>query len=105
MPSDPFYRSQPWRRLRAITLRDFPACQVPGCPQPSSHVDHVQTRRQSPHRELDPSNVQALCVSHHSSKTAQADGGFGNRRGVAVLRVKGCDANGVPLDPSHRWRS
>src|ERR1700733_12938503 len=103
--SDPFYWSKPWRQLRDATLRAHPHCQVPGCPNRSDHVDHVESRRLAPARELDPTNVTAVCKPHHSSKTAQEDGGFGNPRRKAVLRVKGCDANGVPLDPAHRWRS
>lgn len=101
MSADPFYRTPAWQRARAHVLHRNPICQWPACRHPSSHVDHIQSRRDAPARELDESNLQALCRAHHSSKTAQADGGFGNRKGVVVVR--GCDAAGNPIDPNHRW--
>lgn len=105
MPSDPFYTSTVWRELRASVLRQRPVCEVAGCGKRASHVDHRQTRRVRPDLALVVSNLSALCHGHHSSKTAQSDGGFGHKRGgVAKLRVVGCDADGNPLDPGHRWR-
>ena len=102
----PFYRSAEWRAFRARILRHRQGvCAVPGCPRRATHVDHLDPVRTAPSRALDPLNVQALCHAHHSAKTAGADGGFGNPRGGgAPLRVKGCDADGVPLDPRHPWR-
>lgn len=93
MPGDPFYWSKPWRALRARTLRDNPVCQSPACRLPSSHVDHIQTRRQAPKRELDPTNVMAFCASCHNAKTARHDGGYGNARKAPVER----DADGWPV--------
>jgi len=39
-------------------------------------------------------NLQSLCHSCHSIKTARDHG-----KNVAM----GCDLNGMPLDPSHPW--
>ncbi len=44
-------------------------------------------------------NLQLLCHSCHSRKTAQADGGFGNNPGL----TPGCDVDGKPTDPRHWW--
>ena len=71
-----FYASPPWRRLRALVLAQHPVCQA--CDrQPSKHVDHIQSRRSAPRRQLDPTNMRALCPGCHGHKTATVDGGFG----------------------------
>lgn len=99
--TDPFYRSKEWRALRAAVLRRDPICRTPGCTRPSTHVDHNTPRARggSDH----PSNLVGRCASCHSAKTAAADGGFGNKRRDRAP-VKGCDADGLPLDPGHWWR-
>lgn len=103
MPGDPFYQSPEWRAFRKAYLRDHPTCQVLGCGKKAGHLDHIIARARGG-APLDRSNVQGLCHSHHSSKTAQADGGFGNRRKDAPsLTVPGCAADGRPLDPTHPW--
>lgn len=95
MPGDPFYWSKPWRALRARTLANNQVC---ACGGRTSRVDHIQTRRQAPSRELDPTNLIAMCEPCHNAKTARHDGGFGNQ-----VRMRGCDASGRPLDPNHHW--
>lgn len=102
MARDPFYNTAEWRNLRARYLAAHPVCEVPGCGEKSSHVDH-RLPIKAGGAKTDRRNLQALCHSHHSSKTAQGDGGFGNRRKVVKLRVKGADVNGWPLDPEHHW--
>lgn len=42
------------------------------------HVDHIVPRENG--GTDDESNLQTLCASHHSRKTATQDGGFGRRR-------------------------
>ena len=104
MSSDPFYWSVAWRQFRARILDQRPTCEVPGCTEKATQVDHVVTRAQDRSRELDPTNVQALCRRHHSSKTFQVDGAFGRRiKRPEDFRPRGCDANGIPMG-SHRWR-
>ena len=39
-------------------------------------------------------NLQPLCASCHSVKTARDNG-----KNVSM----GCDINGMPLDPTHPW--
>ena len=104
--SDPFYTTPEWRALRATVLQQRPVCEVPGCGRKAKHVDHRMTRRQRPDLALAPSNMMALCWGCHSRKTTAADGGFGNKpKAGYVLRAVGCDANGLPLDPNHHWRT
>ncbi len=91
--SDRYYRSAEWRALRAAVLRPDPICRTPGCERPSQHVDHIVPRRQGGSDTM--GNLRGLCASCHSTVTRQ-----GNAK---PLRVKGCDASGMPLDPSHPW--
>ena len=70
-----FYSSPAWRRVRAIVLRDQPACQ---CGQPSTEVDHKISRRERPDLALVRSNLEAKCKTCHSRRTATEHGGFGN---------------------------
>ena len=80
-----------WRKLRAAVLREQPLCAC-GCGQLATDVDHIDNDPTNNERD----NLQGLCHECHSRKT-QAD--MGKR--VAW----GCDANGMPLDPSHPWRN
>lgn len=111
MPSDPFYWSPAWRKVRKERLALNVRCQHPKCRAFATHVDHLRPRATHPHLELELSNTQALCHSHHSAKTAREDGGFGNARclpgGDRVGRGKlarGAGPDGMPLDPNHPWR-
>lgn len=101
MPNDPFYTTAAWRQFRAATLKQWPFCQVAGCTSPSSHVDHVISRRRGG-GDFDPANVRALCQSHHNANTARRDHPD-RRASTEPLRAKGCDAAGRPLDPRHPW--
>lgn len=67
-----------WRRIRDRYLRRHPDCEAQGCTLPATDVDHVRPRAQG--GTDDESNLQALCHRHHSIKTAQHDGAFGNHR-------------------------
>lgn len=65
-----------WRRLRLWYLHRHPICEWPGCRLPASQVDHIVPLSRGGAKS-DPSNLQALCHSHHSRKTTTSDGGFG----------------------------
>lgn len=69
-----------WRALRAAHLRDHPNCKQCGKHARGAHVDHIRAHRGDDALRLDPRNLQTLCHSCHSKKTAARDGGFGNRR-------------------------
>jgi 5-methylcytosine-specific restriction protein A len=72
---------EPWQRLRAEHIAGSPLCVEclkEGLRVLATDVDHVTPFKglDDPLR-LDPRNLQSLCKSHHSAKTAREDGGFG----------------------------
>jgi 5-methylcytosine-specific restriction protein A len=74
-----------WQKLRAAHLAAFPLCahcEADGQTVPARHVDHV-VPFDGPHdaRRLDPDNLQSLCVSCHSRKTATEDSCFAKSKG------------------------
>jgi 5-methylcytosine-specific restriction enzyme A len=101
---DPIYQTAAWRAFRLVVLTERPICEVPGCGAPSRQVDHRMPVRKGG-APFDRANVQPLCLSCHSRKTATNDGGFGNRPNSKPLRAVGSDASGQPLDPTHPWFS
>ena len=101
MPSDPFYASSEWRACRRDYLKAHGVCATLGCGKRATHVDHIKARRAGG-ALFDWRNLQGLCHSDHSRKTSRADGGFGNKQGIAR---QGCDEHGNPLNPSHTWNT
>jgi 5-methylcytosine-specific restriction protein A len=70
-----------WKKLREEAKRTGACgpylCSVPGCGKARSlHLDHIVPRERGGRDVF--SNLHWLCHSHHSSKTAKTDGGFGN---------------------------
>jgi 5-methylcytosine-specific restriction protein A len=72
-----------WARLASMFKQAHPLCADPfGVHakeqriEPSTQVDHITPRKAGGTDEW--SNLQALCSSCHSRKTATIDGGFGN---------------------------
>ena len=99
MPSDPYYKSQHWKKLRARRLAtDGYRCIVPGCGQRATTVDHIKRRRDSGADTLE--NTRSLCDEHERSIKEMSDG---RRRNGGKLVVKGCFADGSPRDPNHPW--
>ena len=73
-----------WRKLRARFLRINPLCgkcAEEGLVVPATEVDHIVPHRGDPALMWDWSNLQSLCKSCHSRKTAKEDSLFaaGNR--------------------------
>lgn len=101
MARDVFYKSEKWKHLRAAALkRSNCKCEVPGCGNVGKVVDHVVARRAGGRDVLD--NLRVLCRDHDNQVKEDQDG---NRRSDGRLVVRGCDANGFPLDPNHEWNS
>ena len=66
-----------WRRIRAMYLRSHKECVI--CGAPAEEVDHIISLAEGGTHKW--TNLQALCKTHHSQKTVDVDGGFGNDRG------------------------
>ena len=66
-----------WRALRTRYLQVHPVCEVGGCSRAAVAVDHVVPMARGGER-LSWDNLQGLCASCHSRKTALQDGGFGH---------------------------
>jgi len=102
-----FYSSKRWRSTRKRKLELNPLCEdcaTLGLIEAANHVDHVQAISDGG-EPFDLSNLRSLCVSCHSRKTVYKDGGFGKGRQEYKIRAKGCDTNGLPIDPNHPWNS
>lgn len=70
--SDGFYRSPIWRRIRANQLKQEPLCREcnkKGLLTPGNEVDHIHPISRGGSM-TDPDNLQTLCKSCHSRKTA-----------------------------------
>ena len=92
-------RAKQWRTLRLNHLRKFPYCVM--CAQQrrlrfGNTVDHIVPHKGDPRLMLDHTNLQTLCVSHHSaSKQREEIHGYSTA----------CDTSGRPLDPRHPWNN
>jgi len=86
-PGRQWMKSRRWRKAREIFLNEHPLCAE--CLKESRDkaatiVDHIKPHRGDYELFWDTTNWQALCASHHSSKTNSEDGGYSNpirRRG------------------------
>ena len=100
---NPYYRSDHWHALRdACRERARGQCEVLGCGRLGSVADHIQTRPPVPHPcELDVlENLRWICRFHDAQTKERRRGG--ERRRAGRFTVKGCDADGWPLDPARR---
>lgn len=69
-----------WQRLRAMVLLSEPLCREcksRGRVVAATDVDHIKSKERGGQDEI--SNLQALCHSCHSVKTAKEDGSFGRK--------------------------
>lgn len=67
------YGTARWHRLRDLVRREEPFCRVHGCERLTEHVDHVRPHRGDLGLFFDRYNLQGLCVTHHSEKTARGE--------------------------------
>src|SRR5262245_49430449 len=82
------YDSQKWHDLRLMYFSKHPLCvdcKSRGKVTAASHVVHVTSVADAPELAWIWSNLQALCHSCHSEKTAQVDGGFCRKKGRTSL--------------------
>jgi 5-methylcytosine-specific restriction protein A len=56
-----------WKKLRDYKLACDPMCEVDGCPNPATEVDHITPKADGGTDDWD--NLQSLCKSCHSKKT------------------------------------
>lgn len=71
-----WYRTARWSRLRADVLNENPLCV--DCTQEqrvqvATEVDHKVPHRGDPVMFWDRANLQGMCASHHSAKTARGE--------------------------------
>jgi len=74
-----FYESAEWRKLRQMKLRDNPTCEEcrkSGTLVKATVVDHITPIRHGGER-LSMENLQSLCGSCHSRKSAKEGSRFG----------------------------
>jgi 5-methylcytosine-specific restriction protein A len=80
-----------WRKLRLWFLNTHPLCAEcgrKGILTAASVVDHVIPHKGDQQLLYDQNNLQSLCVSCHSRKTAAEDGSFGNARRARMKELQ-----------------
>jgi len=70
-----------WQHTRAAQLAATPHCEQPACYQLATEVDHIDGLGPKGPRGHDLMNLQSLCKSHHSQRTARDQPGGWNQRG------------------------
>jgi 5-methylcytosine-specific restriction endonuclease McrA len=86
------YDSAEWKRVRAHILTERVLCELckaQGRVVPGVEVHHIADLADGG-APFDADNLQLLCTSCHSIITK-------------THRIKGCAADGSPLDPNHHW--
>ena len=93
------YSTTAWQRLRRLKLSETPLCET--CALRGRHViaeavDHVVSIARGGHAFPPLTGLRSLCPGCHSIKTNALD-----RAGGKGVAIKGCDIEGLPLDPDH----
>lgn len=100
------YNTAAWQRLRRLKLDVEPMCEPcadVGRIEAANTVDHIVPISAGGHPFPAIDGLTSMCARCHSAKTARGVEAGGARTTRALLPRKGCDANGNPLDPAHRW--
>jgi 5-methylcytosine-specific restriction protein A len=87
-----------WEKYRAKFLAANPfcaLCQQRGKLTRATVVDHIEPHKGDHRLFWKRENHQGLCASCHDGAKKQLE-----RSGT----LRGCDEDGVPLDPAHHWR-
>jgi 5-methylcytosine-specific restriction endonuclease McrA len=90
-----------WQRARAAYLREHPLCvpcQEAGRTEPATVVHHKTPHRGDMLLFWDTDNWQGRCRTCH-------DDAAGPEATGRAETYRGCDLNGEPLDPKHRWNA
>ncbi len=93
------YSTAKWQRLRKAKLSESPLCETcerRGRKVIAGHVDHIVSIASGGHAFPSMDGLRSLCPPCHSIKTNALD-----RAGGKGIAIKGCDVNGLPLDPDH----
>ena len=91
------YNSRAWRKRAMRQLADEPMCRICASQRrvtAATVADHIEPHRGDSEQFWNGS-LQSLCAPCHSGPKQVQD-----RTGV----LRGCDADGTPLDPGHPWR-
>lgn len=86
-----------WRRAREAYLTENPwcvYCERAGRFEPATVVDHIEPHRGDMELFWDRSNWQGLCAPCHDGPKKELE---------SSGTMRGCDVDGVPLDPNHHW--
>lgn len=104
--ADPFYLSSTWRALRIVILkRDgyrCVICKADVSAKGAARIDHIKPRSTHPELAMEQSNLRTLCTDHDNQIKERTAGQADRKRG-GVTFIRGSDADGMPLDPSHPW--
>ncbi len=88
------YTSSRWRKLRTMVLNRDPICSMPSCDNPATDADHVVPRSLGGRDCLD--NLQGLCHTCHSRKTAVEDSKFATGKPKEEPQAGPIPASGPP---------
>lgn len=86
-----------WLRLRVRQLSNEPMCRLCralGKRTAATVCDHIKPHKGDVDLFYDPDNLQSLCKECHDGAKAELE-----RSG----KLRGCDANGNPIDANHHW--
>ena len=92
------YDTQRWKRARRLFLAEHPICsmcQAAGRVRLATVVDHIVPHRGDAELFFDEGNWSPLCKPCHDGAKQELE-----KSGT----IRGCDVNGLPLDPNHLWR-